>query len=429
MQNNEVVQGAPRRQVKSEQVSESVIIDGRYAVRREIASGGMGTIYEAENIALGELVAVKILNENVRDLPAIVERLRLEGRTLAAIRHPNIVSVRDMGTCPRLGPYLVLDLLVGRSLDGLLTTRPRLTVDEVVWLGHTLAQALSVVHAKRIVHRDLKPANIFIGREPGTNIERAQLLDFGIAFQETPDGLGRRLTHLGEIVGTPEYLPPEILLEHKSPTTGADIFSLAVVLYECLTGDVPFPGTLTAVSTGWVRDARPAPMNRADIPMALERVILNALSRDIALRPKTIMEFAEQLVRSIGYKPQSPNLLDGLTPKVEADGVSRRIHARAGYLAPMRITSSEGACDGRTEDISEGGALVIGGQRPPEDTEVSVRFPLPISGTVVSIQAKAKWCRTRRGTHAVGIEFLDLPETARSEIARYVAALSRPNPV
>ncbi len=408
-------------------LAEGMLIDGRYAVRREIASGGMGTIYEAEHVALGELVAVKVLNEDVREHPAVLERLRIEGRTLAAVRHPNIVSVRDMRTCPKMGPYLVLDLLVGRSLDGLLTSRRRLNADEVVWLGYTLAQALSVVHAKSLVHRDLKPANIFIAREPGTNLERAVLLDFGVAFRETPDGLGRRITHMGEIVGTPEYLPPEILLDHKSPTSGTDVFSLAVVLYECLTGDVPFPGSLAAVSTGWLRDPKPAAMGRADVPMALERVILNALSRETAARPRSVVEFGEQLVRAIGYKPATPNLLDGLTPKVEADGVSRRVHQRAGYLAPMRITSPEGACDGRTEDISEGGALVIGGQRPPEDTEVSVRFPLPISGSVVSIQARAKWCRTRRGTHAVGIEFLDLPETARSEIARYVAALSRPN--
>jgi serine/threonine protein kinase len=408
---------------------ENTLVDGRYLLRREIACGGMGTIYEAENVALGEVVALKLLNESLRTHPAIIERLRLEARILSQLRHPNIVSVRDMGDCPVVGPYVVLELLNGRPLNGLLTTRRRLTVEETVWLGVGVAQALSRAHNKNIIHRDLKPGNIFIAREPGTNREHPVLLDFGIAFNSTGETAARRITHQGEIVGTPEYLPPEILLENAPPSPTTDIFTLAVVLYECLSGDVPFPGTLTAVTTAWSRNERPALLSiaRPDVPMPVERVILSALSRDISQRPATAADFADRLVRALGYKPDGQSILHGIAAQMETQGVSRRVHPRVGYLAPLRITAPDGSYDGHTEDISEGGALVVGGRRPPDGTEVTVRFPLPISGGITAVQARTKWCRSRRGTHAVGIEFMNLTAGARAEIARYVAALSVAN--
>jgi serine/threonine-protein kinase len=400
-----------------------VIVDRRYRVRREIARGGMGVVYEAVHQVLGETVALKVLTRQARHQRGAAQRFEREALALARARHPGVVGVRDAGVCEFAGPYVVLDRLEGRTLDGLLAARSRLPLPSVLALAAELGASLTHAHRAGVVHRDVKPANVFITHT--SRGERAILLDFGIAHVVGLDaGFNHRLTRAGEVLGTPEYIAPELLIDDGDPTPRSDVYSLAVLLYECLSGELPFTGNTMQLMSAHLIDKAPKALSQRcpELPSVIDAAIMRALSRDPLKRPATPSELASQLLASAGAAPALNLLSDPSSPEV--GGASRRQFARAPYGSPVRLDLGDRVVDGRTEDISEGGALVLGATTPSEGHEVTVRIPLPTSGRVALLRATTKWVRTRRGTHALGVEFIDLTTEARADIARYVALMS-----
>jgi len=412
-------------------------VAGRYRLGREVARGGMGQVFEAEHLVTGQRVAVKVLSRAHAGETYAQARLLREARVLGAIEHPNVVRVQDAGMCAKHGPYVVLQLIAGRPLDGILLTRHVLPVGQAVAMFAQLCGALEEVHGHGFVHRDLKPSNLLISSTPIG--DQVKLIDFGVAkILGQPDAPEpEKLTSAGEMLGTREYMSPEQLMG-KPIDERADVYGAAAVLYECLVGDVPYSGPITAIITQMLSDVRPtAPSaKRHEIPDALSGAVLKGLEIDPANRFRDVLSFRSacidavrglpllQLLNLEAAEPTSAALADRReqTPTVVARG---RQHARAPYVAPARARLTDGThADGRTEDLSEGGVLFVTQRSIPQDQPLVLRMPLP-TGRLLEAPAVIRWVKVRRNVLAFGLEFTDLTEEARTGIRDYVAVMTR----
>ena len=218
------------------------VISDRYRLEKEIGAGGMARVWRAHDLTLDRPVAVKFLFlREDRDQKTMIDRFLREARIAASVRHPNVVDVLDFGTMPNDGrPFMVMELLEGRSLDDRLSIEPTCSARDLLKILVAALDGLSAVHKVGIVHRDLKPDNIFLlDEDDGV---RPKLLDFGVS-KETDASSGRRsalTTNAGYLVGTPEYMSPEQARGLKDIDWRTDFYSLGVVLYEALTGRLPY---------------------------------------------------------------------------------------------------------------------------------------------------------------------------------------------
>ncbi len=421
------------------------LLDHRYQLRREIARGGHGVVFEAEHVISHARVAVKTLTGNALHVPAAHARLLREARVLGVLRHQNVISVRDAGTCPIHGPYLALEMIEGRPLDGILLTRQRLSPGQAVAVTLQLCEALAEVHRHGIVHRDVKPSNVLIAQS--ANSDRVVLIDFGIAkINSEEDPSVSKLTKAGELLGTVEYMAPEQIMERGVIDERADIYAAGVMLYECLTGEVPYSGAATAVITNMLAGTKPAALNarRSDVPLAFEGVVRRALELAPHKRFAKITELARACRSALGGSVPQLDLLDARgrgnervaspaqnsQPVVEVVDTTvsaparRRQYERAPYITPVRVRMGTTATDGRTEDLSEGGLLMVTEAACADGERVTLRLPLPMSGRVVELDATTKWIKTRKNQRAIGAEFIDAPEDVRKEIRAYVALMT-----
>jgi serine/threonine-protein kinase len=259
------------------------LVGGRYVFRSLVGEGGMAEVFSALDTVLDRPVAVKVLREHLAHDPAAVDRFRREARAVAAVSHPNIVAIHDVGTVERDEvvdgrtvskgrPFLITELIVGQPLDGLLRRDGPMPPQRVAEVGEAVAAALAFAHGSGIVHRDLKPANVML-----TPWGHVKVLDFGIALAAawTPTAEG------GRVHGTAEYLSPE--QARGWPVDGrSDIYSLGVVLYELLTGRVPFAAdSPVAVAYQHLERLPERPSRlRPDTPIELELVIMRCLAKD-----------------------------------------------------------------------------------------------------------------------------------------------------
>ncbi len=209
------------------------LLAGRYLLESKIGEGGMAVVYRARQQLVDRPVAVKVMNEHLVADRALKERFRREAKNAAAIAHPNIVEISDYGETENGTPYLVMELLEGRSLDALIERGP-MPIAQVANLGAQIARGLARAHDFHVIHRDLKPENIFISMDAAGH-QTAKILDFGIA-RSLHD---QRLTSAGQIFGTPQYMAPERVTSIDAGPS-ADLYSLGVILFEMLTGRLPF---------------------------------------------------------------------------------------------------------------------------------------------------------------------------------------------
>jgi serine/threonine-protein kinase len=285
------------------------VLDDRLRVLRAIGQGGMGTVYVAEHVELGKQVAVKVLNPQVAGVPDVIRRLHSEARHAAAIRSAHIVDVFDVGTASDGRPFIVMELLDGESLAQRLARTSALSEADTLRIGRQLASALGAAHKSGIVHRDIKPENIFLcARDDGDFVK---LLDFGIAKALGAGEVeGTRLTRTGAVLGTPLYMSPEQVrgevLDHR-----VDIYALGVVLYECLTGSVPFcaPSYLAVVAKILTEEPEPPSLRSPEraLSPALERIVLRAIAPDRDLRYPTM----KALLADLDHYAAGEPLTDG----------------------------------------------------------------------------------------------------------------------
>jgi len=409
----------------------SEVLDGRYRLKRPIArvtAGGF--VYAAEHLFTRKPAAIKLLDPSVPDIAH--KRVRREMEALATVQGPGVVDFRDGGESDGR-VYLVLELLEGRTLAGLLVAKHTLAVEQAVRVAAELADVLARCHERGVAHRDVKPANVFVRAD-----ERVELLDFGIAKLLRDDRPAERLTRENTLIGTPEYMAPEALLSSPDVGAQADQYGVGVVLYECLTGAVPFDGmypeVLRKVSTSRPRSVRET---RADVPPVLDDVVLRALARDPEARYPSVAAFGDALRAAVrgtataclfdhhsgDASRKAATIADSPIAKARS-GASRRRHARAPYvtLARVRVESGEHV-DGRIEEISESGFQFVGTRPIPDGASIVIRFALPISGRIVETSATSRWSRSTRGLTAAGFELAGLPDEPLGEIRRYVALM------
>ena len=251
------------------------VIGDRFELEELVGTGGMATVYRARDRMLERRVALKILHEHFARDEDAVERFQREARAVAQLTHPNVVTVIDRGEQDGR-PYIVFEYVEGETLKHLIQREGPLPVDEALALGLEIARGLEAAHARGVVHRDVKPQNVLLAEDG-----RARVTDFGIARASDTEGL----TLTGTILGTSDYISPE---QARGEHTGeaADIYSLGVVLYELLTGDVPYRGeTAVAVAMRHVRDPVPSVRTeRPDVPARVDALVQRALAKEPADR-------------------------------------------------------------------------------------------------------------------------------------------------
>lgn len=268
------------------------VLADRYRLVERIALGGMGEVWRAHDETLDREVAVKVLLPGSAQDEGFLERFRAEARHSGGLSHPNIGTVHDFGEEDG-SAFLVMELLQGEPLSTLIRERAPLPQAEVTEILYQAALALQAAHEADVVHRDVKPANIVVDANG-----YAKLTDFGIAraLNEAP------LTQTGEVLGTPHYLAPE---QAKGEAAGplSDVYALAVVGYEMITGQRPFSGD-TLVTTALAHISQPAPPLSDDVEEPLRTTVMAALAKDPTLRPQSAAAFAEALRLPPGQVPE-----------------------------------------------------------------------------------------------------------------------------
>ena len=272
----------------------NTLFDGRYRIVRKLGSGGMANVYLAEDEDLGRRVAIKILNDRYANDDLFIERFRREAKSAAGLSHPNIVSIYDRGEAEGTY-YIAMEVIEGRSLKELILTRGALPVDTAIGYAKQLLEALRFAHRHGIIHRDIKPHNVLVSADQHVkaNEPRLKVTDFGIARHGAS-----QMTEAGSIMGTAQYLSPE--QARGAPVTAAsDLYSAGVVLYEMLTGKVPFTGdSAIEIAMKHVNELPRPPSNlRAEIPPELDQIVLRALAKEPEDRYQTAEEFIEDLER------------------------------------------------------------------------------------------------------------------------------------
>ncbi|MET0287631.1 MAG: serine/threonine-protein kinase [Polyangiales bacterium] len=277
---------------------------GRYKIVRKVGEGGMGIVYEAVHVIIEKRVALKVLREDFSHREDVVERFRQEAKSASRIGHEHIVDISDFGITPSGAHFFVMEFLQGNDLAEELERRGPLPVRRSIEIALQCARALGAAHAKGIIHRDMKPENIFmLSRDTGEDF--VKIVDFGIAKMSEIDEHGastpgRRLTRTGMIFGTPEYMSPEHAagkeLDHR-----VDIYALGIILYELLTGRVPFLGdTFMGILTAHMFEPLP-PLSAVNAscsaPPELERLIQRAVAKSADQRPQSMDELAQELIR------------------------------------------------------------------------------------------------------------------------------------
>jgi serine/threonine-protein kinase len=276
-------------------------IGGKYLVRSVLGEGGMGTVFEAENVTIGRAVAVKVLHPNQARKKDAVRRFHQEARAAGAIGHPNICEVYDLGTLDDGSPYLVMEKLVGETLADRIASEGGLPFDDVIDVLTQVLSGLVAAHEKRIVHRDIKPENVFLTKRVGCP-PVAKLLDFGVSKMIAPLLAGDRdedldLTRTGMVMGTPYYMSPEQARGDRNLDARVDLYACGVIMYEALTGRRPFTAAnynallLQILTT----KPRPAREHRPALPQGFDQVLDKSMARAREDRYQNAAEFQRDL--------------------------------------------------------------------------------------------------------------------------------------
>jgi serine/threonine protein kinase len=274
------------------------IINGKYRVESFLSQGGMGRLYKATHLTLERAIVLKMLHKVFSNDPAIGERFHREAKAASRLNHPNSIAVLDFGSTEDGTLFIAMEWLGGRDLAHVIAEDYPLEEPRTIRIGAQILSALAEAHAHGIVHRDLKPENVMV--EPRREeLDHVKVLDFGIAKISDPGPNAPKLTQAGLVCGTPEYMSPEQAagddLDHRS-----DIYSMGVILYQMVTGELPFDSSTAAgyLTKHLNEPVVPPSQKRAEIVVspALEALIMRALAKDPAARPESAERMRAELI-------------------------------------------------------------------------------------------------------------------------------------
>jgi eukaryotic-like serine/threonine-protein kinase len=313
------------------------VFDGRYRIIRKLGAGGMADVYLAEDQELGRRVAIKILNDRHAADDSFIERFRREAKNAAGLSHPNIVSIYDRGEAEGTY-YIAMEYLDGRSLKELIVGRGPAPVKTAIDYARQVLAAVGFAHKHGIVHRDIKPHNVLVGPEG-----RLKVTDFGIARSGAS-----QMTEVGSIIGTAQYLSPEQARGAQVDQT-SDLYSVGVVLYEMLTGQVPFTGdTPLEIAMKHLSEVpRPPSELRLEVPHDLDSVVLRALAKDPSERYQSADEMDADLARVLEGLPVDPDTETAATAVLAGSGVMAAAPTSV-LTRPTAVAPARPAPPGRT---------------------------------------------------------------------------------
>jgi DNA-binding response OmpR family regulator len=325
-------------------IGPGTVLADRYRLEKKLGAGNYGAVYRALHLDLEKAVAVKVLQTSFGTEQEAVARFRREGVAACRIKHPNAVAILDFGITPGGVAFLVMELLEGRSLEDELVAEGLVAARRTAAIVAPVCEALAEAHRAGIVHRDVKPANIFLHRDARGG-EVPKVLDFGIAKLVGEAALAQKLTLDGYILGTPAYMAPERFRAKGAYDGRADVYSVGIVLYQMLTGRLPFPPTEDDPMAVMVQHMRlaPAPLRKlaGSVPAELDALTLRCLEKTADRRP-TASELARELARLAEELPDRP----ATEPETSSPGAP---------TLPRPITAV------RTEPISLDAPLPAGG--------------------------------------------------------------------
>ncbi len=316
------------------------VLDGRYRVDATIGIGGSGAVLAAQRLSDSKVVAIKVLQQNAAAHADFAQRLRCEAEIGRTLRHPGVVRCIDEGTLSDGSPYLVMDRLEGESLAALLWRLGPLRLEHVCVIGARIASVLHTVHAQGYVHRDVKTEHVWLSRAPDGDLH-LHLLDFGVCL--LPDVTAMRVSAKpGELFGTPGYMSPEQARGDAPIDPRSDLFALGVVLFEGLTGELPFQGPNPAVLMRRVIEERAPYVGalRKDVPQALAQIIARLLDPDPNARMANARSTERALLAHAGVAHQQARALAARVQQVHEPSAETQLSRQTTPTRNLALTAS-----------------------------------------------------------------------------------------
>jgi serine/threonine-protein kinase len=280
---------------------------GSYRILQKIGTGGMGAVYLAEHPLIGKKVALKVIHRELASNKEVVQRFFQEARAVTKIGNEHIVEIHDFGQTPEGDHFYIMEYLEGQTLATVLSTDRVLDVMRALHIGAQVAAALSAAHASGVIHRDLKPDNVMLTTRLG-DPNFVVLLDFGLAKMFIGGGQSAVKTAAGVLLGTPQYMSPEACESKGGLDHRTDIYALGILLFQMMTGVLPFDGeTMGEVLVKQVTQLPPPPRGfNPSIPPSVEQIVLRCLAKNVDARFPTMQALREALLDPEAYLRNSP---------------------------------------------------------------------------------------------------------------------------